>query len=62
MQVYENIRENERGEFVTDDGRIFRPLYKGMLDKMPQDIVHELAKRRLKELEAASESDSKVQR
>jgi hypothetical protein len=41
----------ENGEIVTESGRVFHPHYKELLDSMPQDIVRELAKRRLKELE-----------
>jgi hypothetical protein len=41
----------ENGEVVTESGRVFRPHYKELLDAMPQDIVRELARRRLKELE-----------
>jgi len=41
----------EQGSIVTESGRVFRPHYKELLDAMPSDIVAELAKRRLKELE-----------
>jgi len=41
----------EKGSIVTDSGRVFTPHYKELLDTMPQDIVKELAKRKLEELE-----------
>jgi hypothetical protein len=50
MIVSENLKENERGDFVSKDGRVFRPLYGDMLKKMPKDIVRELARRRLEEI------------
>jgi hypothetical protein len=40
-----------KGEIITQSGKVFRLRHKELLDSMPEDIVAELAKRRLKELE-----------
>lgn len=48
----------ELDSIVTESGRVFHPHYKELLDSMPQDIVEELARRRLKELEQLSDSNS----
>ncbi|MDR0513400.1 MAG: hypothetical protein LBG93_09960 [Treponema sp.] len=47
---------NENGEYVKD-GRVFRPVYKHLLDSMPKDLVQEMARRRLAELDAAQEDE-----
>jgi hypothetical protein len=39
------------GEIVKD-GRVFKPVYKHLLDNMPRDLVQEMARRRLEELES----------
>jgi hypothetical protein len=50
MQTSEKL-SNRQGEIVID-GHVFRPLYKHLLDNMPRDLVQEMARRRLAELEA----------
>ena len=47
--------DNDTGEIVRD-GRVFRPVYKHLLDNMPRDLVQEMARRRLAELDAALKS------
>jgi len=47
--------DNDSGEIVRD-GRVFRPVYKHLLDNMPRDLVQEMARRRLAELDAAMEA------
>jgi len=39
-----------RDEIVTESGRVFRPGNKDLLEKIPNDIVQEMAKRRLEEI------------
>ncbi|WP_461257841.1 hypothetical protein [Treponema sp. R80B11-R83G3] len=41
----------EKGSIIMESGKVFQPHYKELLDTMPQDIVKELAKRKLEELE-----------
>jgi hypothetical protein len=43
---------------IVKNGRVFRPVYRDLLNKMPKDIVQELAKRRLAEIEAAQKAAS----
>jgi len=38
--------DDDTGEITTQDGRMFRPLYKHLLDNMPRDLVQEMARRR----------------
>jgi hypothetical protein len=38
-------------KIVTDSGREFHPVHKDILDKIPAEIVTEMAKRRLEEIE-----------
>jgi hypothetical protein len=38
------------GEIVRN-GRVFIPVYKDLLDAMPRDLVQEMARRRLAEIE-----------
>jgi len=45
--------DDDTGEITAGDGRVFRPLYKHLLDNMPRDLVQEMARRRLAELDAA---------
>jgi hypothetical protein len=40
---------NNTGEIVKD-GRVFKPVYKHLLDNMPRDLVQEMARRHLEEL------------
>ena len=51
MQASEKSPETD-GEIVIE-GRVFKPVYKNLLDNMPQDLVQEMARRRLKELDEA---------
>ena len=51
MQASEKSLEID-GEIVIE-GRVFKPVYKHLLDNMPQDLVQEMARRRLKELDEA---------
>jgi hypothetical protein len=41
----------EKDEFVAKSGRILRPYHKEILDALPEDIVSEIARRRLEQLE-----------
>ena len=41
---------NDTNEIVKD-GRVFKPVYKDLLDNMPNDLVREMARRRLEELD-----------
>ena len=45
---------DDTGEIIKD-GRVFRPVYKHLLDNMPRDLVQEMARRRLAELDAMLE-------
>ena len=40
----------ERGEIITETGRVFRAGTAEMLAALPPDIVREMAKRRLEEI------------
>jgi hypothetical protein len=42
-----------KDEIITESGRVFRPGNKEFLDTLPPDIVQEMARRRLKEMQAA---------
>ena len=42
-------------DVIIKNGRIFKPVYKHLLDNMPKDLVQEMARRRLEELDAARE-------
>jgi hypothetical protein len=45
-------KAGEIPDVIVKDGRVFRPVYKRLLDNMPRDLVQEMARRRLEELEA----------
>jgi hypothetical protein len=45
-------RANEIPDEIVKDGRVFKPVYKHLLDNMPRDLVQEMARRRLEELES----------
>jgi len=38
-------------KIVTDSGREFRPVHKDILEKIPVEIVTEMAKKRFEEIE-----------
>jgi len=40
-----------KDEIVTKSGRVFRPGNKELLEKIPSDIVQEMAKRKWQEIE-----------
>jgi len=44
---------------IVKNGRVFKPVYGDLLNNMPRDIVQELAKRRLAEIEAAKAQEKK---
>jgi hypothetical protein len=44
----------DRPDEIVIQGRVFKPMYKHLLDKMPRDLVQEMARRRLDELNAAN--------
>jgi hypothetical protein len=44
-------RADEIPDEIVKDGRVFKPVYKHLLDNMPRDLVQEMARRRLDELE-----------
>ena len=52
-----NKASNSPDEIIVD-GRVFRPVYKHLLDNMPRDLVQEMARRRLAELEAYDRKDT----
>ena len=58
MQTSE-ITRNEDGEYVKD-GRVFKPLHKNLLDRMPKDLVQEMARRKLAELEAQDKEIAEI--
>ena len=47
-----------RDEVVTESGRVFRPGNKDLLEKIPNDIVQEMAKRRLEEINRYKDKQS----
>jgi len=51
--LQERSYDDDSGEIISRDGRVFRPVYKHLLDNMPRDLVQEMARRRLAELDAA---------
>jgi hypothetical protein len=36
---------------MTESGRVFRPAHKELLESLPPDMVQELARRRMKDIE-----------
>jgi len=40
-----------KDEIVTESGRVFRPGNKELLENIPPDIVQDMAKRKLEEIE-----------
>ncbi len=40
-----------RDEIITESGRVFRPAHKELLESLPPDMVQELARRRMKDIE-----------
>ncbi|MDR1326688.1 MAG: hypothetical protein LBK00_11705 [Treponema sp.] len=42
----------DKADEIVKDGRVFKPVYKHLLDNMPRDLVQEMARRRLAELES----------
>ncbi|MCL2410798.1 MAG: hypothetical protein FWC97_04060 [Treponema sp.] len=40
---------------IVKNGRVFRPVYKHLLDNMPKDLVQEMARRRLEELDSIAD-------
>ena len=40
-----------KDEIVTESGRVFRPAHKDLLESLPPDMVQELARRRMKDIE-----------
>jgi hypothetical protein len=50
MQASEIILEKD--EIITESGRVFRRHNQEFLDNMPPDIVQEMARRRLAEIQA----------
>jgi len=41
-----------KADEIVKEGRVFKPLYKDLLDNMPQDLVQEMARRRLQEIDS----------
>jgi hypothetical protein len=54
MRVSEQTldKADEIPDEIVKDGRVFKPVYKRLLDNMPRDLVREMARRRLDELES----------
>jgi hypothetical protein len=44
---------SDKTDEIVKDGRVFKPVYQRLLDNMPRDLVQEMARRRLEELESA---------
>jgi hypothetical protein len=42
----------DKTDEIVKNGRVFKPVYKRLLDNMPRDLVQEMARRRLEELES----------
>jgi hypothetical protein len=42
----------DKTDEIVKDGRVFKPVYKRLLDNIPRDLVQEMARRRLDELES----------
>jgi hypothetical protein len=38
-------------EITSESGRVFRPAHKELLESLPPDMVQELARRRMKDIE-----------
>jgi hypothetical protein len=43
---------SDKTDEIVKDGRVFKPVYKRLLDNIPRDLVQEMARRRLEELES----------
>ena len=44
-----------KDEIVTESGRVFRPGNKELLENIPSDIVQEMAKRKLEEINSCKD-------
>lgn len=51
MNTQENTLVLDDDTIVTESGRIFRSAHKELLDSLPPDMVKELARRRLVDIE-----------
>ena len=49
-----------KDEIITESGRIFRPGNKELLDNIPSDIVQEMAKRKLEEIQTHKKINNKA--
>jgi hypothetical protein len=47
-----------KDEIVTESGRVFRPGNKELLENIPSDIVQEMAKRKLEEINRYKEKQA----
>ena len=47
-------KPSDRPDEIVINGRVFRPVYKHLLDNMPRDLVQEMARRRLEELKSGN--------
>ena len=45
-------------EIITESGRVFRPGNKELLEKIPADIVQEMAKRKWEEIKSHKDKQS----
>ena len=47
-----------KDEIVTESGIVFRPAHKDLLENLPPDMVQELARRRMKDIERIKENET----
>jgi len=49
MRISETSQGRDDGAIIKE-GRVFRPLYKHLLDNMPKDLVVEMARRQIESI------------
>lgn len=52
-------KTSDRPDEIVINGRVFKPVYKHLLDNMPRDLVQEMARRRLDELRSGNAAQKK---
>ncbi|MDR2471154.1 MAG: hypothetical protein LBD09_03475 [Treponema sp.] len=52
-------KPSDKEDEIVIKGRVFKPVYKNLLDNMPRDLVQEMARRRLDELKSGAASQKK---
>jgi hypothetical protein len=48
-----------KDEIITESGRIFRPAHKELLESLPPDMVQELARRKMNDIERIKGNQSR---